>query len=190
MKIFRIIPLSKTVVTAYVTDSCPFNTFTKTFTFRTSSDGNFSKKTQIPSGETIKEIRFAGSGLHLDGGTDGYASMGTIIATPTANFVVKLQVNNPYNVGDTLLVPNYNDIFNGFKLPCPVRDTIFNPVYNYSSLGYPTLTNKNTVEVKFNHSVYNGIIGTSSFNQLKGSFSEFIIPGCSGQLDTIVKVID
>ena len=52
------------------------------------------------------------------------------------------------------------------------------------------LIQKGPLNIKFNHSIYNGTPGTASFNALSQKFESFIVDGCTSQIDTIVKVIN
>lgn len=160
------------------------------YDFTSDANGNFSFTVTNPPATFTSELRFGGTTIKgvLPKSTDN-RNLGELIASPTANFVVKLKVNNPYGVGDTLLIFDYA-LNEHIKIVAPFGDRIFQPKYNYSSIQNRTLTNKNSTEVQLNHSIYNGTPGTSSFNELSSKFENFIIQGCSGAIDTIVKVIN
>jgi hypothetical protein len=59
---------------------------------------------------------------------------------------MKIKVNNPYSLGDTLQLKDFpNHPLKGLKLSAPFKDTILTTAYNYSELRWPeTFEQKNT----------------------------------------------
>ncbi|MEN8928499.1 MAG: hypothetical protein ABF242_03375 [Flavobacteriales bacterium] len=180
-------PLPNETITVFIKEPQSFGSNTLIEQYRTDGTGNFNFTVDLGNGKYVNEIRLGGANITPDGPNSN--TMGTIIAAPTADFVVKLKINNPYNVGDTLYIYDYA-IADHIKIIAPFNDKFFSVMHNFSNINNRTLTDKNAIEVQLNHSVYQGTPGTASFNELSQSFESFMIEGCSGAIDTIVKVIN
>ncbi len=184
----NMVPMTNSPIKVFIREPQSFGSNTIINDFTTDANGNFKFTVNLDDGKYVNEVRLGGTSITPDGPNEN--AMGTIIASPTANFVVKLKVNNPYG-GDTLSLANYDNLFNSHKIAGPFKDSIFNPIYNYSSpLTNMTLSNKNSISVPNGHEVYSGTSGTSSFVSKSKNFDEVIIKGCSGTIDTIVKIIN
>ena len=160
------------------------------YDFTSDANGNFSYTVNNPPVTFISELRFGGT--TIKGVVPKFTNsknLGELIAGPTTNFIVKLKVNNPYAVGDTLFIKDFSTMTN-VKISAPLSDYTFNTTYNYSSLQNRTLTNKSSVEINSNYSIYNGVLGTSSYNKLHSEFYERLIPACSGMIDTVLIEIN
>ena len=120
------------------------------FEAKTDSNGNFNWTFDIKENKYNVKLRLAGIDILSFGSKD--RNLGTIIATPTCNVVMKIKVNNPYNLGDTLQLKDLpNHPLKGLKLSAPFRDTILTTAYNYSELSWPdTFEQKNTTYVSTN----------------------------------------
>ena len=182
-------PMPNESITVFIKEPQSFGSNTIIEQYRTDANGNFNFTVNLGNGKYVNEIRLGGANITPDGPNS--SNMGTIIASPTANFVVKLKINNPYNVGDTLSLANYDNLFQSIKIAGPFKDSVFLPKYNYKSpTTNRTLSNKNSVTIVNGHEVFSGVSGTSSFISKNVNFDEVIIEGCSGAIDTIVKVIN
>jgi hypothetical protein len=86
----------------------------------------YSAMTGIPLGE----------GQNLD--------IGEVILNGTVNFVIKLQVNNPYTANDTLLIRDFNgsSIYSQLRIPGPFQSGIIDTVWNEGFISYPISYNK------------------------------------------------
>ena len=160
------------------------------YDFTSDANGYFTYTLTNPPDVFISELRFGGTTIK---GVVGNSSkgLGDLIAAPTANFVVKLKINNSYGLGDTLSLANYDNLFQSIKIAAPFKDTVFLPNYNYSSpTSNNTLSNKNSVIIANGHEIFSGISGTSSFISKSINFDEVSIKGCSGAIDTVVKIIN
>jgi len=180
-------PMPNASITVFIREPQSFGSNTIIEQYTTDANGNFSFTINLDNGKYVNEIRLGGANITPDGPNSN--NMGTIIASPTANFVVKLKVNNPYSVGDTLFIKDFSTMMN-VKISAPLSDYTFNTTYNYSSLQNRTLTNKSSVEINSNYSIYNGVLGTSSYNKLHSEFYERLIPACSGMIDTVLIEIN
>ena len=180
-------PMPNASITVFIREPQSFGSNTIIEQYTTDANGNFSFTINLDNGKYVNEIRLGGANITPDGPNSN--NMGTIIASPTANFVVKLKVNNPYSVGDTLFIKDFSTMMN-VKISAPLSDYTFNTTYNYSSLQNRTLTNKSSVEISSNYSIYNGVLGTGSYNKLHSEFYERLIPACTGMVDTVLIEIN
>ncbi len=180
-------PLANTPMKLFVSESQSFTgSEVSIYDFTSDANGNFSYTLQNPPATFTSDLRFNGV---IIGGVVPHNSdsknLGTIIASPTANFVVKLKANNHYGVGDTLYFPNFqiNEIV---KIAAPVSDSIFNVVYNYSSIQNRTLSNKNKIEISSFYAVWGG----APYKQIKEEYFTKYITACTGILDTVLIEIN
>ncbi len=183
----NMVPMANSPIKVFIREPQSFGSNTIINDFTTDANGDFDFTVNLDNGKYVNEVRLGGTSITPDGPNEN--KMGTIIASPTANFVVKLKVNNPYGVGDTLGLSNFKDI-SEIKVPAPLKDTFFPAVYNYSSIQNRTLSNKNNVELKSSYYIYNGMVGTSSFNKVYNEFYERLIPACTGMVDTVLIEIN
>jgi hypothetical protein len=158
------------------------------YDFTSDGNGNFTFTLTNPPTAFTTQLRFGGTIIK---GVVGNSSkdLGTLIASPTANFVVKLKVNNPYAVGDTLFIKDFSTMTN-VKISAPFTDHTFNTTYNYSSIQNRILTNKDLVEIKSSFIIYNGSQNSGSYNELKDELYERLIPACTGMVDTVLIEIN
>ncbi|MEN9001688.1 MAG: hypothetical protein ABF242_05210, partial [Flavobacteriales bacterium] len=181
-------PMPNETITVFIKEPQSFGSNTLIEQYRTDATGNFNFTVDLSDGKYVNEIRLGGANITPDGPNSN--TMGTIIASPTADFVVKLKINNPYSLGDTLLVPDFTQTLK-VKLACPLQDTTFNPVYNYSSLTNRTLSKKNKISPNpVSYFVYNGKMNTPSFNLVKNKDIHFLISACTGMVDTVLIEIN
>ncbi len=157
----NMVPMTNSPIKVFIREPQSFGSNTIIKDFTTDANGNFKFTVNLDDGKYVNEVRLGGTSITPDGPNEN--NMGTIIASPTANFVVKLKVNNPYSLGDTLFIKDFSTMTN-VKLAAPFSDYTFNRTYNYSSNQNRTLTNKNSVEIKSSFGIYNGTMNTSSFN--------------------------
>ena len=160
------------------------------YDFTSDANGNFSYTLNNPPSSFTSELRFGGTSIKgvVPKSTES-KNLGTLIATPTANFVVKLKVNNSYGVGDTLFIKDFSTMTN-VKIPGPFSDYTFNTTYSFSDIQNRTLTNKNFVEVSTGIILYNGTLYTSSYNELSRNKFEKLILACTGMVDTLLIEIN
>ena len=158
------------------------------YDFTSDANGNFTFTLTNPPTAFTTQLRFGGTIIK---GVVGNSSkdLGTLIASPTANFVVKLKVNNPYSLGDTLAIADFRDM-SEMHISAPFKDTTLPVIYNYSSLNNRNLTNKNDILLNSNSFVFKGAVGTSSFNVIKSMRIERTIPACTGMVDTVLIEIN
>ena len=118
---------------------------------KTDSNGNFKWTFTVEEEGCNISIRPAGMADILTFDSD-IRNLGTIIATPTCNVVMKIKVNNSYSVGDTLQLKDYlNHTFNPIRIGAPFKDTILPVSYNYAELKWPSsFEEKNTTYVETN----------------------------------------
>ena len=115
---------------------------------KTDTNGNFEWTFDKKKSIVNITLRVAGIGDVLTF-EDKHRNLGTIIATPTCNVVMKIKVNNPYDSQATLELKDFvNYPSNYHKITGPFKDTIFQTGYNYSQLGWPdSFEDKNTTFV-------------------------------------------
>ena len=182
-----LIPMPNASITVFIREPQSFGSNTIIEQYTTDANGNFSFTINLDNGKYVNEIRLGGANITPDGPNSN--NMGTIIASPTANFVVKLKVNNPYSVGDTLFIKDFSTMMN-VKISAPFTDHTFNTTYNYSSIQNRILTNKDLVEIKSSFIIYNGSQNSGSYNELKDELYERLIPACTGMVDTVLIEIN
>ena len=180
-------PMPNTSITVFIREPQSFGSNTIIEQYTTDANGNFSFTINLDNGKYVNEIRLGGANITPDGPNSN--NMGTIIASPTANFVVKLKVNNPYSLGDTLAIADFRDM-SEMHISAPFKDTTLPVIYNYSSLNNRNLTNKNDILLNSNSFVFKGAVGTSSFNVIKSMRIERTIPACTGMVDTVLIEIN
>ena len=180
-------PMPNASITVFIREPQSFGSNTIIEQYTTDANGNFSFTINLDNGKYVNEIRLGGANITPDGPNSN--NMGTIIASPTANFVVKLKINNPYNVGDTLYIKDFSTMTD-VKIPAPFTDHTFNTTYNYSSIQNRTLSNKDNVEISTGIILYNGTLYTGSYNQLSRYKFDKIIPACTGMVDTVLIEIN
>ena len=114
----------------------------------TDANGNFSWTFERPDNLIQIALRPAGMGDIITF-EPKHRNLGTIIATPTCNVVMKIKVNNPYNSEATLELKDFvNYPSNYHQITGPFKDTIFQTGYSYSQLRWPdTFEQKNTTFV-------------------------------------------
>lgn len=155
----------------------------------TDADGNFSFKTKKGS----MEIRLKGSNTILYGiPILDNINLGTFNAFPTTSFVYRIKVNNPYNVGDTL-VANVEGLLSSANvnqplhiIAAPFNDTTFSVVTNYGERDSPTYQNIGSVNVKMEY----GVVNANHDFYFEKTGLVFSIKSCSSVLDTITLVVD
>ena len=116
---------------------------------KTDTNGNFEWTFDKKKSIVNITLRVAGIGDILTF-EDKHRNLGTIIATPTCNVVMKIKVNNPYSLGDTLRLKDFpnHPTLKGINITAPFRDTVLTPAYNYSELSWPdSFEDKNTTYV-------------------------------------------
>tara|TARA_B110000977_G_scaffold2219_3_gene3041 strand:- start:3543 stop:4199 length:657 start_codon:yes stop_codon:yes gene_type:complete len=151
---------------------------TKVYGFFSDSSGYFNHNITKKIGDYSSILQF--DTFNISPNSINIHSIGTIIKKPFANIVVKLKINNSYSMGDTLYFPNYGT--NKWDtIPCPLRDTVFQPVYNFTHSGQPNLEDKNSVPVICHFSIWGGL----PYQKIKEDFFKKYIPGCTGGLDTV-----
>ena len=157
---------------------------------KTDANGNFSWTFDKPK-ELIQIAIRPGGGGDILTFNPKHRNLGTIIATPKCNVVMKIKVNNSYSLGDTLLLKDFpNQPFSVVRIPAPFRDTILTTAYNYSELRWPeTFEQKNTTYVSTKKYVFNGIIG-SSINVLYNESISSRFKSCTGAVDTLLVEIN
>ncbi|MEN8927780.1 MAG: hypothetical protein ABF242_10590 [Flavobacteriales bacterium] len=166
----------------------------KEVAFSTDNEGNF--KAEFPptdfGSEVFIRIGNSGGGSILSFNTTTDLNIGTLNTTPKASYQIKIKVNNPYNVGDTLIINNHKG--GGarvYKFAAPFSDTIIEVVNNYSnSLQIPRLENINQVHVVSTTSVISGISGTSSFSVKLNKSNTLYFEGCQTGVQTGTVIID
>ena len=187
------VPLANSPIKLLISESQAFTgSDVSIYDFTSDANGNFSYTVDNPPVTFISELRFGGTTIKgVVPKSTNSKNLGELIARPTANFVVKLKINNSYGLGDTLSLANYDNLFQSIKIAAPFKDTVFLPNYNYSSpTSNNTLSNKNSVIIANGHEIFSGISGTSSFISKSINFDEVSIKGCSGAIDTVVKIIN
>ena len=120
---------------------------------KTDSNGNFNWSFIVKNKPYNLSIRPAGMGDILVINPSDPENLGTIIATPKCNVVMKVRVNNPYSLGDTLRLKDFpnHPTLKGINIAAPFRDTILTTAYNYSELQWPgTFEEKNTTFISTN----------------------------------------
>jgi hypothetical protein len=125
----------------------------------TDADGNFSFKTKKGS----MEIRLKGSSTILYGiPILNHVNIGTFNAFPSTSFVYRIKVNNPYNVGDTLVtdLKGYG-IAGRYKFPAPLTDTSF-IITNYTVLDSPDFSNIGFISVEIGYGIYKNSINVAN----------------------------
>ncbi len=68
--------------------------------------------------------------------------IGEVNLNGTVNFVIKLEVNNPYTENDTLYVPDYNfitDVWAQIAIPGPFEDMVVDTIINRPFFTYPII---------------------------------------------------
>ncbi|MBW6484358.1 MAG: hypothetical protein K0B10_15045 [Vicingaceae bacterium] len=81
-------------------------------------------------------------------------NLGTFMASPTTSFVYRIKVNNPYNVGDTLVTDLKGlGIAGRFKFAAPLQDTSFE-VTNYSVLSPQSFSTIGFIPVEIGYGVF------------------------------------
>ena len=121
----------------------------KSLDAKTDSNGNFKWTFDKEKGIIIIALRVDGADiLTFD---PKHRNLGTIIATPTCNVVMKIKVNNPYSVGDTLQLKDFTDYTKGIRIGAPFKDTVLSVAYDYAELRWPlSFEQKNTTYVSTN----------------------------------------
>ena len=159
---------------------------------KTDANGNFSWTFDKPKSLIQIAIRPGGGGDILTFNPK-HRNLGTIIATPKCNVVMKIKINNPYSFGDTLRLKDFpnHPTLKGINIAAPFRDTILAPAYNYSELSWPgTFEQKNTTYVSSIIYIYKGVSGTSSFTELYHKDYENRFKSCTGVMDTVLIEIN
>ena len=156
--------------------------------FKADSNGYFWHKFTIPSDGYYCKLTFYGGGIDSIFNWSN-KNFGNIIAEPTVNFVTKLKINNPYQLGDTLYIHDYS-IKNNIKIPAPLKDTIFNNTYNYPLKTLYTPEIENFVEISANYFIYDSVLYRGFYNRIFEKQNKFRIPSCNANIDTIVIEID
>jgi hypothetical protein len=183
----NMVPMANSPIKVFIREPQSFGSNTIINDFTTDANGDFDFTVNLDNGKYVNEVRLGGTSITPDGPNEN--NMGTIIASPTANFVIKLKVNNPYGVGDTLFIKDFSTMTN-VKIAAPFSDYVFNTTYNYSSIQNRTLTNKNSVEISTGVIIYNGKLYSNSYNQLILDKFDKIIPACTGMVDTVLIEIN
>ncbi|MEN8927779.1 MAG: hypothetical protein ABF242_10585 [Flavobacteriales bacterium] len=166
----------------------------KEVAFSTDNEGNF--KAEFPptdfGSEVFIRIGNSGGGSILSFNSETDLNIGTLNTSPEASYQIKIKVNNPYSLGDTLRIGNYNGVgFTSYKFPAPLSDTILNVAYNYSNgLQIPTFDHINKVQVRSSPLVYSGIMGTSSFTYKMEKNLNFYLDGCQSNVQDVIVTID
>ena len=185
------VPLANSPIKLLISESQAFTgSDVSIYDFTSDANGSFSYTVDNPPVTFISELRFGGTTIKgVVPKSTNSKNLGELIARPTANFVVKLKVNNPYSVGDTLFIKDFSTMMN-VKISAPFTDHTFNTTYNYSSIQNRILTNKDLVEIKSSFIIYNGSQNSGSYNELKDELYERLIPACTGMVDTVLIEIN
>ena len=117
---------------------------------KTKADGNFEWTFDKPKG--LFKIKFRHhNGGHFFTFHSKHRDLGDIIVSPTCNVVMKIKVNNPYSVGDTLQLKDFTDYTKGIRIGAPFKDTVLSVAYDYAELRWPlSFEQKNTTYVSTN----------------------------------------
>ena len=159
---------------------------------KTDSNGNFNWTFETKQSVLDITLRVAGLGDILTFDPKLHQNLGTIVANPTANVVIKIKVNNPYSLGDTLLLKDLvNYPAKNLKISAPFKDTVLSVAYSYSQLSWPgTFEQKNTTFVETNIYIYKGVSGTSSLQVLYDRWIDDRFKSCTGAVDTLLIEIN
>ena len=153
--------------------------------FMTDSEGyfeinyisNWGKGSLVVSGysDVLEEIPI-GEGQVLD--------IGEVYLNGKVNFIVKLQVNNPHTIYDTLVLRDYNgpSIYSKLKIPGPFVSGIIDTVWNESYMSYPIMYNKPIVYNRFGYYF--------SSDPTNITYSYFNASFCTNELSEAIITID
>ena len=128
--------------------------------------------------------------LYPEDMTGDTKNIGVLNMNPTANYQLKIKINNTYNAGDTLLI---GDVFGTkkTKIPYPFYDTTFEVHYNYThSLEIPIFKNKHNVFLNTYYWVYSKSIDSSNINTKKSKHYDFNFNGCSSEINNIEMLVE
>ena len=147
-----------------------------------STDANGSFTVDIVKKGFAAELRAHNGTSILKGiplGTSGKElHLGSFIARPTTSFVYRIKVNNPYNVGDTLVTDLKGLGPNGrYKFAAPLSDTSFT-INNYSILTSPEYSTINLMPIEIGFGVFKDDINYTVNWYNKYTRNTFNIPIC------------
>ena len=123
-------------------------------------------------------------GNHLD--------LGKVYISPfPTNFIIHLNVRNPYTENDTLIIRDFWDShpLAQLKIPGPFESTTLDSVINLPYTGFP-LTWRNIVDGKTPEYTINTIVITKDSDQIIKYTHFNIAPICSGEYAEVTLVID
>lgn len=161
--------------------------------FCTDDEGNFSLECS-PSG--IKnEVELS---LGANGGvgfilfnTEIDLNLGTLIIEKKVDYELKIKVNKPYVLGDTLCI--YANFESGstirYKVPAPFVDTTITIINDFTGDYYiPSIENKNKLLINTGYSVYSSGSGITFVKQ--DSSFKFLLESCQNSIQELIVPID
>lgn len=169
-----------------------FGTGYESVLFKTDSNGNFSSKCSASDNLQPSEIRVGDSGGFsiLTFNTDIDLNIGTLNINPTANYQLKIKVNNTYTSVDTLIIGDQSGL-KRYKFGYPYPDTTFAITNGYShSISIPSVESKNSVPYSVYYKIYSGQMNSVTYNEKKHYNLPKEFKGCSSQINQVELVIN
>ena len=153
---------------------------------KTDSEGNFSVIYSYAGGDKIK-FNVSGYRILEDIPINENIDLGLIYYAPTCNYIVKVQVNNPYLSKDSLVIYRLNNNGPGgvhFPTPLTFSDTLL-IVNDFYSIITPTYRDLNKVSVRIGYNLYKPDHTVDHY-----FYYDTLIPACNWPPDTLILTIN
>lgn len=153
--------------------------------FKTDSDGYFEINYITKGSEG--SIVVSGYGIVLEMipiGEGMLTDVGEVNLNGKVNFVIRLQVNNPHTMYDTLVLRDYNgpSIYSKLKIPGPFVSGVIDTVWNESYMSYPLTFNK---PILFDRFSYFFVANPSNI-----IYSDFNVSFCTNELSNAIITVN
>ncbi|MBW6483882.1 MAG: hypothetical protein K0B10_12600 [Vicingaceae bacterium] len=182
-------PLANFHMEANVNYSC-FSTTPcyDTYFFDTDANGYFSLNIKKRGSTELRAKNGTSILKHIPGQSSKELHLGTFIARPTTSFVYRIKVNNPYNVGDTLVTNLQGGGGAQFKFAAPLTDTSFT-ISNYSGKYANSYENIGFIPVEIGYGIYKNSINVGSNWYVNIPKVEFKIQSChKGNQEVVLEI--
>ena len=153
--------------------------------FMTDSEGYFEINYITKGGEgTLNVSGYSDVLEEIPIGEGQVLDIGEVNLNGKVNFIIKLQVNNPHTIYDTLVLRDWNNpsAYAELRIPGPFISSVIDTVWNESFISYPLMYNT-LADFNVNYIMHPYVPGNAKTVR-------FFAPFCSSTLVDAVLVID